>query len=52
MLPMLLFITVVLALVLSKLTQEERIQLFHRIVQYARLAFDFARRWARSTPEG
>jgi rhomboid protease GluP len=52
MLPMLLFLAVVAGLFLRKLTPEERIQLFHKIVALTRDGVTLVRRHATTIPAG
>jgi len=52
MLPMLVFLAVVLGLFLRKLTQEERIQLVHKIIDLSKAGIGIARHYITSTPEG
>src|SRR5262245_2097495 len=52
MLPMLVFLAVVLALFIRKLTPEERIQLVHKILDLTREGLVRARRYATAKPEG
>ena len=52
MLPMIVFVAVVCGLVLRRLSQEERIQLFHRIIELVRQASIAARDALTRTPPG
>ena len=52
MLPMIVFVAVVCGLVLRRLSQEERIQLFHRIIELARQGATTARDALTRTPPG
>jgi rhomboid protease GluP len=52
MLPMLLFVAVMLGLFIRKLTPDERIQLFHKVIELTRVGAASVRRHATSTPQG